>query len=264
MELSLNAGRELVAIPGPSVVPDRVLSAMHRAMPNIYEGELDRPLRRGVRAPARHRPHDRHGFVTIRTGTARGRWRSATRCRGDRVLVLESGRFAVAWGEMAAFSGVHVEVLDGAERGPVDPAAVEARLRADTARDDHGRVRRACRHRPPRCATTSPRSVRAIDAADHPALLMVDCIASMACERVRDGRVGCRRHRRRLAEGADGAARPRVRLGRPAGARRAPQRPACAPATGTGPPAPRTARTTSATAARRRSPTCTGCARRCP
>ena len=57
-----------------------------------------------------------------------------TLSRGDKVLVLESGRFAVAWGEMAAFSGVEVEVLEAPDRGPVDPAAVEARLRADTAR----------------------------------------------------------------------------------------------------------------------------------
>ena len=40
MTRTLSRGRELVAIPGPSVIPDRVLSAMHRAMPNIYEGEL--------------------------------------------------------------------------------------------------------------------------------------------------------------------------------------------------------------------------------
>ena len=38
--MSLSHGRPMVSIPGPSVIPDRVLSAMHRPMPNIYEGEL--------------------------------------------------------------------------------------------------------------------------------------------------------------------------------------------------------------------------------
>src|SRR5207342_751877 len=95
---------------------------------------------------------------------------------------LESGRFAVAWGEMAAFSGVKTEVLWAPERRPVDPAAVEDVLRADrtrelkaifvahvdtgsSVRNDIGAIRAA------------------IDAADHPALLMVDGIASLGCER---------------------------------------------------------------------------------
>ena len=40
MPRSLRHGRQLVAIPGPSVIPDRVLAAMHQPMPNIYEGDL--------------------------------------------------------------------------------------------------------------------------------------------------------------------------------------------------------------------------------
>ncbi|HEX6786009.1 MAG TPA: aminotransferase class V-fold PLP-dependent enzyme [Acidimicrobiales bacterium] len=182
MELSLNAGRELVAIPGPSVVPDRVLSAMHRAMPNIYEGELIDISNEVFECLPGVARTTGTVFVTISNG--HGAWEMAisnTLSRGDRVLVLESGRFAVAWGEMAAFSGVQVEVLEAPERGPVDTSAVEARLRADTARSiaavfvahvDTG---------------TSVRNDiaairRAMDAADHPALLMVDCIASLACE----------------------------------------------------------------------------------
>src|SRR5215471_4314447 len=100
---SLRAGREIVAIPGPSVVPDRVLAAMHRAMPDIYEGELIETsnaifeqLPRLVRTSGRP-------FVTVSNG--HGAWEMAisnTLSQGDRVLVLESGRFAVSWGEMAA------------------------------------------------------------------------------------------------------------------------------------------------------------------
>jgi alanine-glyoxylate transaminase/serine-glyoxylate transaminase/serine-pyruvate transaminase len=165
------------------MIPDRVLAAMHRPMPNIYDGELlavsDRIFEQ---LPEIARTTGRV-FVTISNG--HGAWEMAisnTLSRGDKVLVLESGRFAVAWGEMAAFSGVKTEVLLAPERGPVDPAAVEHRLRADLEReikaifvvqvDTGSSVRndlRAIR--------------RAIDAADHPALLMVDCIASLGCER---------------------------------------------------------------------------------
>src|SRR3954464_15467611 len=130
--MSLRHGRPMVAIPGPSVVPDRVLSAMHRAMPNIYEGELiDLSVSVLDDLPALARTSGT-AFVAVANG--HGAWEMAisnTLSRGDRVLVLESGRFAVAWGEMAAVSGVEVAVLPGPPRGPVDPASVEARLAAD-------------------------------------------------------------------------------------------------------------------------------------
>ena len=136
------------------------------------------------------------------------------------MLVLESGRFAVAWGEMAAFSGVQVEVLAAPERGPVDPAAVEARLRADSRATEHlGRLRGARRHRhvraqrhrrdPPGDGRRRP--PRAADGRLH---------RLAGLRGVRDGRVGGRPDRRRIAEGADGPARPRVRVGRPARAGR--------------------------------------------
>ena len=183
MNPSLNFGREFVAIPGPSVVPDRVLNAMHRAMPNIYEGELlevsdslfaDLP---GIARTA--------GKVFVAIGNGHGGWEMAisnTLSRGDRVLVLESGQFAVSWGDMAALSGVHVDVLPGSMRRPVDPSAVEARLRADRER-----AIRAIFMVQVDTGTSVRNDVAAVraalDAADHPALLMVDCIASMGCER---------------------------------------------------------------------------------
>ena len=172
-----------MAIPGPTVVPDRVLSAMHRAMPNIYAGDLidvsnsifeDLPtLARTTARP----------FVSVSNG--HGAWEMAisnTLSRGDQVLVLESGRFAVAWGDMAAFSGVKTEVLPALERGPVDPGAVEARLR-----EDHDRALKAVLVVQVDTGSSVINDIaairRAMDAADHPALLMVDCIASLGCER---------------------------------------------------------------------------------
>src|SRR5262245_8992177 len=151
-------------------------------MPNIYEGELiDVSNEVFERLPGVARTTGTV-FVTISNG--HGAWEMAisnTLSKGDAVLVLESGRFAVAWGEMAAFSGVDVEVLYAPDRQPVDPEAVEARLRADTARSikaifvAHVDTGTSVRN-------DLPALRRAIDAADHPALLMVDCIASLACE----------------------------------------------------------------------------------
>lgn len=180
--MTLRFGRPHVAIPGPSIIPDRVLAAMQRPMPNIYEGPLVEVSESLFADLPRIARTDGEVFIVIGNGHAA--WQMAvsnTMCRGDRVLVLESGRFARIWGEQAALSGAEVEVLPGSDDLPVDPAAVEERLRADATheitailvvltdtatgvRNDIAAVRRA------------------IDAAGHPALFMVDAIASLACE----------------------------------------------------------------------------------
>jgi len=180
---SLRHGRQMVAIPGPSVIPDRVLSAMHRAMPNIYKGELiEMSLSVFEDLPAIART-DGEAFIAISNG--HGGWQMAlsnTLSRGDRVLVLESGVFAASWGRMAETSGLDVQVLEGNPRLPVDPDAVEAALRADTEHQIKAvlvvQVDTASSVRNDIAAIR-----RRIDVADHPALFMVDCIASLACDR---------------------------------------------------------------------------------
>ncbi len=180
--MPLSRGTQVLAIPGPSIMPERVLAAMARPMANIYEGELvDISAEIFDRLPGLARTSGRPVVVM---SNGHGAWQMAicnTLSRGDKVLVLESGRFAVAWGEMAAVSGVEVEVLPGSDRGPVEPEALEARLAADV---DHEIEAVLC------VQTDTATSVRndiaalrrAIDAAGHPALFMVDCIASLACE----------------------------------------------------------------------------------
>ncbi len=180
--MSLNRGRPLTVMPGPSVIPDRVLAAMHRAMPNIYEGELiDLSMRVLEQLPGLART-TAEAFVAISNG--HGAWEMAltnTLSRGDTVLVAESGRFARGWGEMAAVSGIRVLTLPGTERTAVDPAALEERLQADTAREIAAvlvvQVDTASSVR-----NDIPALRRAMDAADHPAMLFVDCIASLGCE----------------------------------------------------------------------------------
>jgi alanine-glyoxylate transaminase / serine-glyoxylate transaminase / serine-pyruvate transaminase len=181
--MTLQFGRPMVAIPGPSIVPDRVLNAMHRPMANIYDGELvemTNRLKQELPAIARTTADV---FLTISNG--HGAWEMAitnTLSRGDKVLVLESGHFAPAWGALATTAGVDVEILPGSLDRPVDPAAVEARLREDV---DH--ELRAVLVVQVDTGTTVRNDIAAIrsaiDAADHPALFMVDCIASLGCVR---------------------------------------------------------------------------------
>ena len=110
--MKLNRGRALTSMPGPSVIPDRVLSAMHVSMPNIYDGSLvdiSKSIFADLPAVART-----SGQVFIAISNGHGAWEMAltnTLNRGDKVLVLESGRFAVGWGEQARMLGCEAEIL---------------------------------------------------------------------------------------------------------------------------------------------------------
>ena len=179
--MTLRNGKEFLMIPGPTNVPDEVLRAMHRPAVDIYEGPLLRTTDACLSGLKRLFRTEGKPYIYISNG--HGAWDAAlsnTLSRDDKVLVLESGRFALGWGEAAAMSGIEMEVLPGSWHLPVDPAAVEARLKADTAHaikavlvvqidtasgvlNDIAAIRKA------------------MDAAGHPALFMVDCIASLGC-----------------------------------------------------------------------------------
>src|SRR5215475_12703206 len=177
--MTVRNGREFLSIPGPTTVPDDVLAAMHRPAVDIYSGgllDVTASCLEDLRKLFRTK-----GQTYIYAANGHGAWEAAlvnVLSRGDKVLVLESGRFAMGWGEMAATIGVDVEVLAGDWRRAVDAAALETRLRADTAGEikavlvvqvdtasgvvnDIARLRQAMRR------------------ANHGALLMVDTIASL-------------------------------------------------------------------------------------
>ena len=132
--MSLASGRAYLAIPGPSVMPEAVLRAMHRASPNIYEGELvemTAGLIPDLRAVARTRGH-----VAIYIANGHGAWEAAlanTVAPGERVLIPATGRFGHGWAEVAQGHGIVPEILDFGKRAGVDLDRVEAALRADTA-----------------------------------------------------------------------------------------------------------------------------------
>ena len=180
--MSLAHGRTYHAIPGPSVVPDRVLQAMHRAAPNIYAGALVEMT--DTLFPDLKRLARTDGNVAIYIGNGHAGWEAAN-CnvfsRGDAALVLATGRFGHGWADSLRALGVEVELLDFGRAAPADPARLAAALEAD-----RGHRFRAvlCTHVD--TATSAKNDIAALraamDAAGHPALLMVDCIASLGCD----------------------------------------------------------------------------------
>ncbi len=181
--MTLANGRPYLAIPGPSVVPDAVLRAMHRASPNIYEGELydvTDSLMPDLCAVARTQHH-----VAIYIGNGHAAWEAAlanTLSRGDTVLVLATGLFCKSWGDMAKALGLNVQIIDYGHASDVDLDQVAAALAADKT---HAIKAVLAVHVD---TSTSVRNDIAglrtvLDAAGHPALLMADCIASLGCDR---------------------------------------------------------------------------------
>ncbi|WP_347857851.1 pyridoxal-phosphate-dependent aminotransferase family protein, partial [Planktomarina temperata] len=181
--MSLSQGRSYLAIPGPSVMPERVLRAMHQPCPNIYEGGLIE-LTHSLIPDLKHLAST-SGQAAIYIANGHGAWEAAVSnvlAAGDTVLVLATGRFCEGWGEMAQALGVTVETLDFGNRATIDLAQVEAHLAADRT----GRIKAVMAVQVD-TSTSVLNDIaalrRSLDAAGHGALLMVDCIASLGCDK---------------------------------------------------------------------------------
>ncbi len=185
------SGRHFLQIPGPSPVPDRILRAL--SLPTIDHrgpefGGLGRKVLGGLQAVFK----TRHPVV-IYPASGTGAWEAAlvnVTSPGDAVLMVETGHFAALWAKMAGKLGLQTEVLawQGADdqlpaapnwRRGVSADLVEQRLKADS---EH-RIKAVCVvHNETSTGVTSDIAAvrRAIDAARHPALLMVDTISGLA------------------------------------------------------------------------------------
>ena len=175
-----NAGRHFLQIPGPTNVPDRVLRAIdfptmdHRG-PEF--AQLGKAVLEGMKRVFQTRAH-----VVIYPASGTGAWEAAlanTLSSGDAVLMYETGHFASLWHKMATRLGLKPEFLAGDWRTGADPQKIEARLREDR---EH-RIKAVCVvHNETSTGVTSRIAEvrKAIDAAQHPALFMVDTISSLA------------------------------------------------------------------------------------
>ena len=178
--MSHRAGRHFLQIPGPTNVPDRVLRAIdfptmdHRG-PEF--ADLGKTVLEGMK-----RVFKTAGRVVIYPASGTGAWEAAlvnTLSPGDSVLMYETGHFASLWHKMALRLGLKPEFLAGDWRNGADPEAIEQHLRADGGY----RIKAVCVvHNETSTGVTSRIAAvrKAIDAARHPALLMVDTISSLA------------------------------------------------------------------------------------
>ena len=178
--MSHASGRHFLQIPGPTNVPDRVLRAM--AAPTIdHRGPAFRDLTREVLAGMGAIVRTRHPVVLF-PASGTGAWEAAlanTLSPGDRVLMVETGHFATLWKGIATRLGLDPSFLPGDWRRGVDAGQVGARL----AEDDAHAIKAVCVvHNETSTGVTSDLAAvrRALDAARHPALLMVDTISSLA------------------------------------------------------------------------------------
>ena len=180
-------GRHFLQIPGPTDVPGRVLRAISE--PTIdHRGPAFADLGRSVLTGLK-RVFKTEGPAIVFPASGTGAWEAAlvnTLSPGDAVVMVRTGWFATLWSEMATRLGLVPIILDTDWRRGADPAAIETALRADAGH----RIRAVCVvHNETSTGCVSPiAAVRAaIDAAQHPALLVVDTISSLASIDYRHG-----------------------------------------------------------------------------
>ena len=173
-------GRHFLHIPGPTPVPDRILRAMDTPMIDHRGPEFAKLAKRcleGIKTIFKTT-----NPVIIYTATGTGAWEGAlvnTLSPGDKVLMVETGQFGLLWKKMAEKLGLKPELIATDWRTGVDPKVIEARLKEDKAHE----IKAVCvLHNETSTGCLSPIAEirKAIDAAGHPALYLVDTISSLA------------------------------------------------------------------------------------
>jgi alanine-glyoxylate transaminase/serine-glyoxylate transaminase/serine-pyruvate transaminase len=174
------AGRHFLQIPGPSPIPDRILRAMDTPVIDHRGPEFAKLAKRaleGIKTIFKTT-----NPVIIYTATGTGAWEAAlanTLSPGDRVLMVETGQFATLWKKMAERLGLKPEFISTDWRQGADPKAIEAKLREDKNKE----IKAVCvLHNETSTGALTPIAEirKAIDAAGHPALFLVDTISSLA------------------------------------------------------------------------------------
>lgn len=174
------AGRHFLQIPGPSPVPDRILRAID--MPVIdHRGPgfagLGNKVLSGIQGMFKTTQP-----VIIYPASGTGAWEAAlvnSLSHGDRVLMVETGHFASLWQKLALKLGLQPDIIETDWRRGADPDVIEKALRADT---DHS-IKALCvvhNETSTGCTSRIDDVRKAMDAAGHPALLLVDTISGLA------------------------------------------------------------------------------------
>ena len=173
------AGRHFLQIPGPSPVPDRILRAMDMPVLDHRGPEFQKlglKVLAGIKTIFKTKSH-----VVIYPASGTGAWEAAlvnVLSPGDAVLMVETGHFATLWKNMATKLGLKPEFIASDWRSGADANVNEKRLREDTGNT----IKAVCvvHNETSSGSMTHVDEVRkAIDAAKHPALLLVDTISSI-------------------------------------------------------------------------------------
>jgi alanine-glyoxylate transaminase/serine-glyoxylate transaminase/serine-pyruvate transaminase len=173
-------GRHALHIPGPTPVPDRVQRALSQAMIDHRGPEFAKVAKKaleGIKTIFKTT-----NPVIIFTATGTGAWEAAltnTLSPGDKVLMVETGQFGKLWKTMAEKLGIKPEMIETDWRVGADPKLIEARLKEDKAKE----IKAVCvlhNETSTGCLSDLAAIRKAIDAAGHPALFMVDTISSLA------------------------------------------------------------------------------------
>lgn len=184
--MSIRRGRNLLLSPGPTNIPERVLRAMQRPAIELHSEEVV-GLARSCLDDLKPIFRTREGTVFIYAANGHGAWESAlsnSLSPGDKILVFETGIFGEAWAGMGESFGLVPEFISGDWRHGVDPQAVEERLRADKQHELKAIL--MVQTDTATGITSDVAGVRAaIDNAAHPALFMVDAVASLAATDLR-------------------------------------------------------------------------------
>jgi len=173
-------GRHFLQIPGPTNLPDRVLRAMDRPIPDHRGPEMPE-LVREVTEGLKQVFQTRHGEVLLFPGSGTGAWESSvvnTLEPGDRVLAFDIGQFSRLYAECARRFGADVDLVPRRWGTGVPAEVVYDRLRADRA---HAYRAVLVVHNETSTGVTSDVAAvrRAMDEAGHPALLLVDVVSSL-------------------------------------------------------------------------------------
>jgi alanine-glyoxylate transaminase/serine-glyoxylate transaminase/serine-pyruvate transaminase len=176
----IHTGRHFLQIPGPTNVPDRVLRAMDRPVIDhrgLEFAQLGAEVLEGVKSIFKTKCP-----IVIYPASGSGAWEAAivnTLSTGDRVLMFETGHFSNLWRDIAVRHGLVVDYVPGNWRRGAQPTDAEQRLKEDK---QHAIKAVMVVHNETSTGVASRIAEirKAMDRAQHPALLMVDTISSLA------------------------------------------------------------------------------------
>jgi len=181
--MTTSSGQTYLAIPGPSVIPEEVLRSMHRSAPNIYEGELIEITKSLI--PDLNYVARSSGNVAIYIANGHGIWEAALSniaTANDHILVVATGRFAHGWAEMARKLGIKVDVVDFGKNRALDIEVLAKKLKSEPKTKY-----KAILMTHVDTSTSVKNDIlnvrKKLDEINCSALLAVDCIASLACDK---------------------------------------------------------------------------------